>query len=387
MTTQDSIESGIRNHRKSRNLGWAAIVLCFIVVCSFLFLQYWPPFGGAISGERLARAQASRNYHAGEFANTLPHPPLESGDVWGYIKEQLFGDQIRVPTATIPISLVLPELRQAQPAAELRAIWFGHSSVYMELDGLRFFVDPVFSDYVSPISGIGPERSHPPPVALADIPSIDVVLISHDHYDHLDMQTIQYLSAKGTRFLVPLGVGAHLDEWDVPKDQITELDWWDSTAMGDVTVICTPAQHYSGRAFFDYKATFWSSWSVVGSKHRVFYSGDSGFSDHFRSIGERFGPFDLSIIKIGQYGSGASWVYSHMDPEQAIEAHIAVRARRMLPVSWATFNIAFHDWDEPIRRAIKAAEKKNVELVTPRVGDIVTIGRPFDSRSWWEEIE
>ena len=375
------------NRRKCLNARRVTIILLFVVVCGAVFLWYWPPFGGTVSGERLERVQASPNFDGGEFVNTLPHPALEAGDVWGYIKEQFFGGQMRVPPSAIPTLPILPTSLQAQPGEGLRAIWLGHSSVYIELDGLRLLVDPVFSDYASPFIGIGPKRSHPPPIALANLPNIDAVLISHDHYDHLDMQTVRYLSSVGTRFLVPLGVGAHLDEWDVPKDQITELDWWELTEIRGVTVICTPAQHYSSRGIFDYKETFWSSWSVVGPKHRVFYSGDSGFSNHFQSIGEQFGPFDLSIIKIGQYGPGASWIYSHMDPEQAVEAHLAVRARRMLPVSWATFNIAFHDWDEPIRRSVKAAYEKNVELVTPRVGDVVIADRPYKSSSWWKKVE
>jgi hypothetical protein len=282
------------NRRKIFNARRAIIILLFVVVCSALFLWTWPPFGGTVSGERLERAQASRNYDDGEFVNSLPHPPLESGDVWGYIKEQFFGDQIRVPPSAIPIAPIQPSSLRTQSVEELRAIWLGHSSVYIELDGLRLLIDPVFSDYASPFIGIGPKRSHPAPIALADLPNIDAVLISHDHYDHLDMQTVRYLSSLGTRFLVPLGVGAHLDEWDVPKNQITELDWWETTEIRGVTVICTPAQHYSSRGVFDYKETFWSSWSVAGPKHRVFYSGDSGLS-------------------------------SHMDPEQAVEAHLAVR--------------------------------------------------------------
>ena len=387
MTNQDAHVHSTANRRKSRKVRSATVILFFIVVGSVLFLSNWPPFGGTISGERLKTVQASSSYHEGEFVNTLPHPPLKSGDVWGYFKEQLFGDQIRVPPSAIPISAISPASLETQAVPGLRATWLGHSSVYMELDGLRLLVDPVFSNYSSPFNGIGPKRSHPPPIALTDLPEIDAVLISHDHYDHLDMRTIKYLSSKGTRFLVPLGVGSHLDEWDVPKNQITEFDWWQSTEIGDLTVICTPAQHYSGRGIFDYKETLWSSWSVIGPKHRVFYSGDSGFSNHFQSIGDQLGPFDLSIIKIGQYGPGASWIYSHMDPEQAIEAHLAVHARRMLPVSWATFNIAFHDWDEPIKRAVEAANEKNVDLVTPRVGDVVVVGRSFDSYSWWEEFK
>jgi L-ascorbate metabolism protein UlaG (beta-lactamase superfamily) len=386
MTKQNLLKHSTGRSSKSRRFKWAIIVLSFVIVGSVLFLRYWPSFGGTISGERLKRAQASPHYHDGKFANTLAHPALESGDVWDYLKEQFFGDQMRVPPSAIPMSAISPASMKTQPPPGLRSIWLGHSSVYIELDGLRLLLDPVFSNYASPFSGIGPKRFHAPPIAMTDLPTIDAVIISHDHYDHLDMRTIQYLSSKGTHFFVPLGVGSHLDEWEVPKRQITELDWWESTEIKGLTIVCTPAQHYSSRGIFDYKETLWSSWSVIGPKHRVFYSGDTGFASHFQQIGNRLGPFDLGIIKIGQYGPGASWSYSHMDPEQAIEAHLAVRARRMLPVSWGTFNAAFHNWDEPIKRAVKAADEKNVELVTPRVGEVVIAGKHFNSYSWWEEV-
>ena len=386
MNKQDLRLQGTVTSPKSRRLKWVLIILLVMTVGSVLFLRNWPPFGGTVSGERLKMVQASSHYHDGEFVNTSRHPPLESGDVWDYFIEQFFGDQTRVPPSAIPISAVPLASIQAELFTGLRAIWLGHSSVYMELDGFRLLVDPVFSDYASPFKGIGPRRTHPPPIALVDLPRIDVVMISHDHYDHLDMRTIQHLSSKGTQFLVPLGVGAHLDEWEIPESQITELDWWESTEIAGLTIICTPAQHYSSRGIFDYKETLWSSWSVIGPEHRVFYSGDSGFSNHFQSIGHKLGPFDLSIMKIGQYGPGASWIYSHMNPEDAVEAHLAVRARRMFPVSWATFNIAFHDWDEPIRRAVQAAKENNVDLVSPRVGDVVVAGKPFSSYPWWEEV-
>ena len=356
------------------------------MVGGVLFLRNWPSFGGNISGERLKRAQASSHYLDGKFANTLPHPALQSGDIWGYLTEQFFGDQMRVPPSAIPISAIPRSSIQTQPPPGLRVIWLGHSSVYLELDGLRLLVDPVFSDYASPFDGIGPKRFHPPPITLTNLPKIDAVIISHDHYDHLDMRTIQYLSSKRTRFFVPLGVGSHLDVWEIPEHQITELDWWESTELNGLTIVCTPAQHYSSRGIFDYKKTLWSSWSVIGPEHRVFYSGDTGFANHFQQIGNRFGPFDLGIIKIGQYGPGDSWIYSHMDPEQAIKAHFAVQARRMLPVSWGTFNSAFHNWDEPIKRAVKAANEQNVDLVTPRVGKVVTADEPFRSHSWWEGV-
>jgi L-ascorbate metabolism protein UlaG (beta-lactamase superfamily) len=247
-------------------------------------------------------------------------------------------------------------------------------------------IDPVFSEYASPFWGIGPRRFHTPPIALVDLPNIDAVMISHDHYDHLDIRTIQHLSAKGSHFFVPLGVGAHLEEWGVPESRIVELDWWASAEIGDLTMTCTPAQHYSSRGIFDYKATFWSSWSIAGPKHRVFYSGDTGFSDHFQLIGNQLGPFDLSIMRIGQYGPGASWIYSNMSPEDAVQAHLDIRANRMLPVHWGTFNIAFHDWDEPIRRAVEAAKENGVDLATPRAGEIVVADQPFISHDWWEDV-
>jgi L-ascorbate metabolism protein UlaG (beta-lactamase superfamily) len=361
-----------------------------MVIGIVLFLMNWPSFGGTISGKRLKRVQASSHYHDGKFANTEPQPPLKPGEVWGYLKEQFFGDQTRVPPSAIPISTIPPASLyvsgQTQPPPGLRAIWLGHSSVYIELDGLRLLVDPVFSNYASPFSGIGPKRFHPPPITMADLPEIDAVMISHDHPDHLDMRTVKYLSSRGTHFFVPLGVGAHLEKWEIPESRITELDWWESAEIGGVTIICTPAQHYSGRKIIDYKETFWSSWSLIGPKYRVFYSGDTGFSNHFKQIGDQLGPFDLGIIKIGLYGPGASWIYSHIDPEDAVKAQLAVGARRMLPVHWGTFNIALHDWDEPIKRAVKAASEKNVDLVTPRVGEVVIAGEPFSSHRWWEEV-
>jgi len=368
-----------------RRFTWAIIVLSLTFAGSTMVLNGCSSFGGTISGERLKRAQASPHYQDGAFVNSRPHPPLKVAEIWSYLVEQFFGDQTRVPPSVPPVVTIAPSsLRSSRPLG-LRATWLGHSSVYIEIDGLRLLVDPVFSDYASPLDGIGPKRFHPPPIAMSDLPMIDAVLVSHDHYDHLDMRTVQYLSTKGTRFVVPLGVGAHLDEWDVPNNQITELDWWESTRLKDLTIICTPAQHYSSRGLFDYKNTLWSSWSVVGSEHRFFYSGDTGFSDHFAEIGKQLGPFDLGIIKIGQYGPGASWVYSHMNPEEAVKAHLSVQAKRMLPVSWGTFNIALHDWDDPISRTVKAAKRQDIDLVTPRVGVVVIAGEPFHSQSWWEK--
>ncbi len=373
--------------RPCRRSTLAKAVFSLVAAASVLSLVGCSSLGGDVSGDRLQRVEASPNYRDGAFVNTVPQSDASIGLYWDYLVEQISGDQVRVPPSPIPIVPVSLGPPDAPPAAGLRAIWLGHASVYLELDGVRLLVDPMFSERASPVDFIGPKRFHPPPISLAALPKIDAVVISHDHYDHLDMPTIKSLAARGTRFFVPLAVGAHLEEWQVPLDQIVELDWWESRKIAGLEIFCTPSRHYSGRDLFDTKATLWSSWSIVGPRHRVYYSGDTGFSDHFQTIGAKLGPFDLSVIKIGAYGPGASWIDIHMSPEHAIEAHVAVQARRMLPVHWATFNLAFHDWDEPIKRAIAAASARNVELVTPRIGEVVAAGQPFTSHTWWEQRE
>ena len=362
-------------------------VLVLLIAGSAVTLMSCASFGAKVSGQRLERVKASRHSQDGKFLNALPLSSVGWGEIWDFLGERLFGDQLRHPPSAIPIVSVQPGDFTTPPPPGLRTMWIGHSSVLIELDGVRFLVDPVFSDYASPFQWAGPKRFQPPPIRLDDVPPIEAVLISHDHYDHLDMHTVQHLAAKGTHFFVPLGIGAHLEEWNVPPNQITDLDWWESKQLGGVTFVCTPAQHYSGRGLFDRTETLWASWSVIGSEHRVFYSGDTGFSNHFQKIGKRFGPFDLSILKIGAYGPMAYWHDVHINPEEAIQAHLALQARHLLPVHWATFNLGLHAWDEPIQRAVKVAKEYNIDLLTPRIGEIVTVGQPFRSTAWWEDVK
>lgn len=244
----------------------------------------------------------------------------------------------------------------------------------------------MFAERVSPLPLVGPRRFHAPPIALADLPPIDAVLISHDHYDHLDMDTVRHLAQRGALFYVPLGIGAHLERWGVAPAQIEELEWWQERSVKNVRIVCTPTRHYSGRGLDNRGTTLWSSWSVVGAQHRFFYSGDTGYAKVFKEIGERFGPFDLAFIKIGAYGPGQAWTDIHMPPEQAVQVHRDVRGRRMFPVHWSTFNLAYHDWDEPIRRAVAEAGRAGVEWVTPRVGEEVDADRAFQSVRWWEAV-
>ena len=365
--------------------GLAIIVFsCGLIGIAAMYV--WPSFGGRVSGERLTRAQGSPQFRNGKFDNVIPQSPRTSDMTWDYAKRQFMGREVRRPPGTIPVVPMDPARLTRAPAPGLRAVWFGHASVYLELDGRRLMVDPVLSDYASPISGIGPKRMHAAPLALEALPMIDAVMISHDHYDHLDMATIKRLAATGSRFILPLGIGAHLERWGVPAGQITELDWWQSADVAGLKITSTPVRHYSGRGLRDGNATLWSSWVMAGAKQRVYFSGDTGFGDHFNTIGDRLGPFDLSLMKIGAYGPGQTWIDIHMDPEDAVRAHMSLRASRMLPVHWGTFNLAFHAWDEPIVRAVAAARAANVELVTPRIGEVVEGGAPFVSTAWWEAV-
>ena len=363
-----------------------AVVLAAVLAAAGWAVLQQPQFGARMSGARLERAKANPQYRDGRFVNVQPEAPTSLASLGEYLVRQFSGDEVREPPAPLPVMAVdKAALAAPPPPAGLRAFWIGHASTYVELDGLRLLLDPVFAERVSPLP-VGPRRFHPPPIALADLPPIDAVLISHDHYDHLDMDTVRHLAARGTRFFVPLGIGAHLERWGVPPGQIDELEWWQQRTLGSVQIVCTPTRHYSGRSLGDRSATLWSSWSVLGPQHRFFYSGDTGYSTHFQEIGTRFGPFDIAFIKIGAYGPGASWVDIHMPPEQAVQAHRDVRAKRLFPVHWSTFNLAYHAWDEPIRRTAAEARRTGVALVTPRLGEWVDADREFRSTPWWEAV-
>ncbi|MEQ9642371.1 MAG: MBL fold metallo-hydrolase [Alphaproteobacteria bacterium] len=360
-----------------------AVVLVIAVLGGAVVWLGWS-LGAHLEGERLRRVQASSNYGEGVFVNVEPEASFEI--TWDAVYGTFYGPEQREPPAPPPVVPLDPGRLQGMPPAGLRTTWLGHASVLVEIDGHRVMIDPVLSERASPFSSLGPRRFHPPPIALEDVTGIDAVVISHNHYDHMDKATLVHLASQGTHIFVPLGTGTFLARWDIPAAQIHELDWWQEETLGALTIVATPARHYSGRGMFDYQATLWASWSILGPDHRVFYSGDSGYSKLFKEIGDRYGPFDVNVIKVGSYGPGQGWIDIHMPPEQSVQVHIDVAGKRMLPVHWATFNLARHDWDEPIRRAIAAAAPKGVALLTPRIGETVDAARPIDNHPWWEAV-
>ena len=291
-----------------------------------------------------------------------------------------FGDEVREPTFEVPVMRIAPADLGRPVAPGLRAWWLGHASVLLEVDGVRILTDPMLSRRASPFQFIGPARLHAAPLALADLKNIDAVVISHDHFDHLDMDTIQALARGGTDFFVGLGIGAHLERWGLPRAQIHEMDWWEHAEVRGVTLHCTPARHYSGRKSMD-NATLWSSWMLKGPWHSVYFSGDTGYAGHFREVRERLGAPELALIKIGAYGD--TWLDIHMNPESAVRAHRDLGATTLLPVHWATFNLAYHAWAEPMVRTVAAARAQGVQLITPRPGEKFESGVPFASQAWY----
>ncbi len=338
-------------------------------------------FGGAPSGERLERIRHSSAYRDGKFQNAMPTRMLEPDSTWKLIRRQLVVEEERVPLSLIPVVPVSRQQLETPPTSGLRVTWIGHASTLIEIDGHRVLTDPIWSDRCSPISGVGPERFHPPPIPLDQLPPIDAVVISHDHYDHLDMATIQALAPTGVRFFVPLGIGAHLETWKVPADQIVELEWNQSATHRGLTITATMARHYSGRGLINGNQTLWASWVMAGPSHRAFFSGDSGYFEGFRDIGAQHGPFDVTLIKIGAYDP--LWQQIHMSPEEAVQTHRALGGRLMIPVHWGTFNLAYHDWYEPAERAVAAAEKAGVSLMIPRPGQQIEPAAPPPLERWW----
>lgn len=340
--------------------------------------------GSRATGARLDRVRRSPEFHEGKFQNPQPTRML-TGSYRAMLRHQFFGGEQREPAGVVPVVTLVRGDYANPPASGLRATWIGWASVLIEIDGHIVLTDPVWSERCSPSTLAGPKRFHAPPIALDELPHVDLVVISHDHYDHLDMPTVQFLAARGTHFAVPLGIGAHLEGWGVPASQIHELDWNESFAWKDLAVTATPARHYSGRNPLHGNETLWSSWVIRGPHHRVFFSGDSGYSAEFANIGAQHGPFDLTLIKIG--ASDPTWSDIHMTPEEAVQAHRDLRGGVLLPVHWCTFNLAFHAWRDPADRAFAAATKNGVAIVIPKPGEFVEPSAARNAQeTWWDKL-
>jgi L-ascorbate metabolism protein UlaG (beta-lactamase superfamily) len=340
-------------------------------------------FGAKATGARAERMRRSPQFADGLFHNASPTRASPSPSAaGGILRELLFGENRaqRKPGGEIPLV--------AQPVVEstdgVYLTWYGHASTLVEIDGARVLCDPVWSDRVSPAAFAGPRRLHAPPVPLASVGRVDAIVISHDHYDHLDLATVrELLAAHDAPFLVPLGVGAHLERWRVPSSRIIELDWNEEAEVGGIRFVATPAQHFSGRGISN-DSTLWTSWVIAGPRHRVFYSGDTGYFDGFAKIGEEHGPFDAALIQIGAYAP--HWPDIHMTPEEGVAAHIDVRGGLLVPVHWATFSLAMHPWAEPADRVWREAKANDLALAVPKPGERLDVANPLSVDGWWQTL-
>ena len=294
----------------------------------------------------------------------------------------LFTRNHRTPDTELPVKQVDLSHFNNKDSDQLSVTWLGHSSLMINIDGYKILVDPVFEKR---ISVLGPTRFNGDvPLDIQQIPQIDAVIISHDHYDHLNEFSVQRLIEKSDKFIVPLAVGAQLIDWGVPRDNIVELDWWQEHRLEkNLIIAATPAQHFSGRGITDRNKTLWASWVIKTPFHKLFFSGDSGYFSGFKQIGDKYGPFDMTFIECGAYGK--SWPKVHMFPEQTVQAHLDLKGIVLHPIHWATFNLALHPWYEPMVRLTAAANSKNVKIATPVVGETTVYTMSIPAARWWEK--
>lgn len=362
------------------------LVLVAAVLIVSLFMAIFPAFGGSPTKEQKRVYGGFNNFSNGKFVNQMP-TKMSMGvrDLLSMLKDSIAGGNERRPSRPIGV----PTIDWSKIRSEEDSVtWFGHSAFLASIDNKKLLVDPMLGPVASPISFAGSKRYSKDMLRLIDeMPFLDAVFITHDHYDHLDYLSIKRLKSKVGRFFVPHGVGAHLQRWGVAEESITELNWWDEMAFEGLTIALTPSKHFSGRGMFNRDTTLWGGWVILGENTRFFTSGDGGYDSHFREIGKKYGPFNMTLIEGGQYDPRWSWV--HMTPEEAVQAHLDVNGKNMMLIHWGAFTLAYHGWTEPVERALDKAIQEDVHLLTPKIGETVPLNGELaiPSLSWWRNVD
>ncbi|MGX1929345.1 MBL fold metallo-hydrolase [Flagellimonas sp. 2504JD4-2] len=360
------------------------VLIGVVVVAYLLFVNFYPSLGGDVSEERKTQYQSSAQFSEGIFKNNKDVPKDPSFSETLKIARKFFFEKVEngKPENEIGIKKI-DSLELADYPGATRLIWFGHSAFLLQMDGKNILIDPMFGEVPAPHPLLGANRFHNQlPIEIDKLPKIDAVIISHDHYDHLDYQSIKSLKDKVEQFYVPLGVGVHLEAWDVSKEAIVELDWWQEVYYKDLLFVCTPAQHFSGRKFTNGQSTLWSSWVIKSENENIFFSGDSGYSTHFKEIGHAYGPFDFAMLECGQYNK--MWPDIHMFPEETVQASIDLKSKVFMPIHWGAFKLALHSWTDPVERAVQKAQELQVPMITPKIGEPIILNNPLDySTHWW----
>lgn len=343
-------------------------------------------FGGRAKGARLERMKASPRWVDGAFHNVHPMiSGLRASVRMPTIAEFMCGGVRRSPSAALPIADPRPVWTRP-PESGLRIVWIGHSTLLIEMNGVTILTDPVWGSRASPFRMAGPKRFQPPVVALEELPRVDVIVLSHDHYDHLDFPTFREIAKWKTPIVTSLGVGAHLEAWGVKRDRITELDWWERTVPSGVEleIAATPAQHFSGRTIGTRNATLWSSFVLRSREHTVFFGADTGLTTLYEDIAAQFWPFDVALLEVGAHHP--AWGDMHLGPDNAIKALEMLGNPRLLPIHWGTFNLAMHPWDAPAERLLELAPTAGITMMIPKLGEAIEPARGARTEPWWRGI-
>ncbi|WP_378187848.1 MBL fold metallo-hydrolase [Aquimarina sp. W85] len=353
-----------------------------LIIVVFMYLS--PQFGGTPSKDEIAHYKKSDNYKSGNFVNTNAiNLNMSFKDISKILINYFKKQPNTIPVKQLTVNKI-DSLNLVNYKGDSRLIWFGHSTFLLQLNKKTILIDPMFGDVPAPHSILGTKRfSNELPIDVEKLPRIDAVLISHDHYDHLDYGSIQGLKDKVTMFYVPLGLGVHLKKWGIDKKRIIELDWWQEIKFDDLTFICTPAQHFSGRGFTDRTKTLWSSWIIQSATENIFFSGDSGYAPHFKEIGNKYGPFDFAMMECGQYNE--MWPDVHMFPEETVQAGLDIGAKKLIPIHWGAFKLAMHSWTDPVERITLKAKSVNMPIVTPKIGEVMLVNATtLQATMWWK---
>lgn len=358
-------------------------ILVVFTIAVVLFVNLSPTFGGKVSEDQKQHYKLSKNYTEGKFENvTAINMDMSLKDMGSLMIKMMRKIPNAIPDNSIPIEKIEAASIKT-PEDSTRLYWFGHSTFLIQIDNKNILIDPMFGDVPAPHPMLGTKRfSKELPIEIEQLPKIDAVLLSHDHYDHLDYGSIQRLKDKVNTFYTPLGLSAHLLKWGIEKERIIELDWWQETVFQGLTFKCTPAQHFSGRKF-SRNNSLWCSWIIESESDNIFFSGDSGYASHFKEIGEKYGPFDFAMLECGQYNE--MWPDVHMFPEQTAQAGLDLRAKQFMPIHWGAFKIAMHTWTDPIERVSKKAKELNIKLITPKIGEPIILQRQsLPTEQWWK---
>jgi len=357
-------------------------IIGLLIIIGLLFINLSPQFGGKHSKEDISRYEDSGHYTDGKFVNKI-ETKMDMGfkNTLITIKEFIQGNPNGKPKRELPQEEA--DSTQLADLEEATLLWFGHSAFFLKLDGKNILLDPMLGNTPAPHPLLGGKRfNRELPIDIVHLPPIDLVIISHDHYDHLDYESIQKLKNKCKQFYVPLGVGAHLKAWGIEKDRIKEFNWWEESNYEGLQIACTPARHFSGRGLTDNSTTLWSSWVIKGKQKNIYFSGDSGYGPHFKEIGEKYGPFDFAMMECGQYNT--KWASIHMMPEETALAAKELKANLAMPIHWAAFTLALHDWNEPVIRMTEKAKEINLPVIVPTIGSLIPLDKAeANHSSWW----